>query len=215
MQLKRDAKVVTMDGDDVGRVDRVVIDPGTRDISHLIIRQGWLFKEDKVLKYDLIDSATETEVRLRASRHDLELDPLPPYQETYFVPARNADSGFAAPLYYYPLGVNPGPVGQPDVYLDPTFVASEKSNIPAESVALKEGARVVSADDEHVGDVDQIITNSDTGRATHFVVESGLLNKEHRYIPYHWVTLVTENEVRLAVSADVIRSLRDQQTLTR
>lgn len=215
MRIKSDAKVLTADGEDVGRVDRVVIDPGTRDISHLIIRQGWLFTEDKVLKYDLIDSAGENDVRLKLSRHELDLDPLPPYQETYFVPGRNAEAGFAAPLYYYPLGVNPGPVTQPDVYLDPTFVASSKSNIPDEAVALKKGAHVVSADDEHVGDVDQIVTNRDTGRATHFVIESGILNKEHRYIPYHWVSQVTEDEVRLAVSADVIRNLRDQGTLTR
>ena len=58
MEIKRNAKVTTADGKDVGRVDRVVIDPQSKEVSHLVIRQGFLFTEDKVVPIDLVSAAT-------------------------------------------------------------------------------------------------------------------------------------------------------------
>ena len=58
MQIKRNARVVTADGRDVGHVERVVIDPGTRDLSHLIVSRGRLFKEDRGVPFNLVAHTT-------------------------------------------------------------------------------------------------------------------------------------------------------------
>ncbi len=42
MQFKRGAEGFTADGRKVGGIDRVVIDPRTREVSHVVIRKGFL-----------------------------------------------------------------------------------------------------------------------------------------------------------------------------
>lgn len=212
MQIKRNAKVVTADGRDVGHVERVVIDPGTRDLSHLIVSRGWLFKEDRVVPFNLVAHTTEDEIRLSVNQATLE--PLPQFQETAYVPAEDGDTGYATPYFAYPLGLSGAPTALPVPHPD-VVSAGTRANIPDASVALKEGAGIISADGEHVGDIEQVILDGTTGRATHFVVVSGLFTKEHRLIPHVWVKDVTENEVRLYVNADVIRRLRTQEAATR
>ena len=212
MQIKRDARVVTADGKDVGHVERVVIDPGTRDLSHLIVTRGWLFKEDRVLPFSLVAHTTEDEIRLNATRETLESLPL--FQETSYVAARDPEPGYTAPYLFYPVGLSGVPAMIPQVHPEITQTMTTSSNIPDEAVALKEGARVVSADQEHVGNIEQVNLDR-TGRTTHFVIASGLINREHRVIPYIWVKSVTEDEVQLYVNAEVIRRLRTQEAATR
>jgi uncharacterized protein YrrD len=212
MQIKQDTKVLTADGKDIGHVDRVVMDPATREITHLVVRQGWLFTEDKVLPFGWIDRADENEIRLRPDSTNL--DDLPPFEETHYVPEREADPALpqqpvseVRPYFHYPYGVGvPGAL-----YPDPGYVSQTQRNVPPDTVALKEGARVIASDGSHVGDVAQIISHAETGRATHFVISKGLLLKAHKLIPNQWIRDVMEDEVRLAVSADVVNRLRDYE----
>ncbi|HEX9616127.1 MAG TPA: PRC-barrel domain-containing protein [Anaerolineales bacterium] len=69
---------------------------------------------------------------------------------------------------------------------------------------MKEGADVVSADGEKVGDVSRVIVDPDTDRITHFLISEGLFFKEKKLIPVHWVSEVVENEVRLSVDAALL-----------
>ncbi|MGQ0603927.1 MAG: DUF2171 domain-containing protein [Anaerolineales bacterium] len=216
MQIKQDAKVTTADGKDIGHVDRVVMNPNSQEITHLIVRQGWLFTEDKVLPFELIDHATDTEIRLRADAE--ELDKLLPFEETHYVPAEETDVSvardsvaYAVPYLYYPGTVDLRATGYPYVNPNPGLVSRTERNIPDDTVALKENAKVMSSDGQHVGNVEQIISNAETGRATDFVVSKGLLLKEHKLIPNQWIRTVMEDEVRLAVTAAVINRLRDYE----
>ena len=65
MQLQQGATVRTADGKDVGHLDRVVMDPKSKEVTHVIVRKGMLFTEDKVVPLSLIASSTKDEVRLR------------------------------------------------------------------------------------------------------------------------------------------------------
>lgn len=208
MRIKKNTRVVTADNQEVGRVERVVIDPATRDLSHLIISRGWLFKEDRVLPFEYIAHATEDEIRLSATKDALE--PLPEFTDTAYVTAQDAEPGYATPYFFYPVGLSMVPTPAVPLGIDRPAVRPQ-ANIPEESVALKEGAGVVSADQEHVGAIEQVVLDANTNRATHFVVVSGLLNKEHRLIPHVWVKDVRENEVHLYVNAEVVRRLRTQE----
>ena len=82
MQFRENTPVYTADGEEVGTIDRVVIEPESKEVTHVVVRQGWLFTEDKVLSTDLIEQATADQVRLRAdSKH---LDELPHFEETHY-----------------------------------------------------------------------------------------------------------------------------------
>ena len=86
MQFKDGTSVYTFDGQDVGRVDRVVLNPKTKEVTHLVVRKGLLFAEDKIIPLHLIATATEDRVSLREGAG--ELDDLPPFEEIHYIPLR-------------------------------------------------------------------------------------------------------------------------------
>ena len=70
-----------------------------------------------------------------------------------------------------------------------------------------EGARVVSSDGKHVGNVAEIIIDSATDVVTHIVISHGVLFKEKKLAPVAWITEVTESEVTLSVASDLLHKL--------
>lgn len=214
MQFRQNAGVYTVDGKDVGHIDRVVLDPKKKEVTHIVVRKGFLFTEDKVIPVDLIGAATEEGVTLREAVGDLQALPL--FEETHYVrvtngsPARAGDDAgvnYVPPFYWYPPlgGVPPMAVADPPT---PGYVAETEQNIPEGSVALKEGAKVIAADGQYVGNVEQVITDPRAGRVMNLVIGQGLFVKERRQVPITWVSEVREDEVHLAVGSHTVDQLR-------
>ena len=84
MQLKPDTQVVTADGKRVGAIDRVVLKPDTKEVTHVVVQKGFLFSEDKVVPLSLIGPATADKVTLRPDAGDLQ--ELPNFEESYYIP---------------------------------------------------------------------------------------------------------------------------------
>src|SRR5439155_22796917 len=80
--------------------------PLTRDVTHVVVRKGFLFTEDKVVPIDLIATATEDRVMLRSDVGDP--DALPQFEEAHYIPLAEAEPDIrhaaqnATPLYWYP-----------------------------------------------------------------------------------------------------------------
>ena len=72
---------------------------------------------------------------------------------------------------------------------------------------VKEGARVVTADGEHAGDIERVLADPSRDRATHLLISQGLILQEKKVVPTSWIKRVQENEVRLAVSSGLIEEL--------
>lgn len=220
MQFKQGTKVHTYDGKDVGSVDRVVLNPNTKEVTHIVIRKGFLLTEDKLVPLDIIASATDEEVKLRQDAVDL--DKLPPFEETYYIGLDEEEAaeaaypaGLASPFYWYaPTG---GWMGYPDYgdrYAFPAYPSETKQNIPDDTVALREGARVISADGQDVGSIKRVITKVEGDHATHFLISDGLFIKEHKLVPMGWVRKIEENEVHLNVGASILKGLPEFQETT-
>jgi len=216
MEFKEGADVFTADGEKVGEIDRVVIDPRTNTVSHVIVEKGFLLPTDRVVHVSLIRKAVEDRVELRDVIDDLEV--LPEFQEFEYVPADEADleepPAGAVPLYWYPAAGTAwwdytGRVTYPGYwgYARPPFVAEMDRNIPEGAVALREGARVISRDGEHVGDIEAIFSEAEGNRVTHLLLSRGFFLSEEKLIPTTWVALVMEDEVHLTVNADFIEGL--------
>lgn len=212
MQFRENAGVFTASGDHVGNVARVVMTPGSRRITHLVIRQGFLFTEDKVLPVSMIDQANEDKVVLRSDVGDL--DTLPQYQEEHFtiVDERDADyysAGNAVPVYpYMPIGT--WGAYYPATWADtPPYVSYTVENIPDGTIALKTGAKVYSSDDQHVGNVERVEMDEVTRRATHFIIAQGLFFKDRKVIPTTWIDKVQHDAIFLSVTARYLEGLPD------
>lgn len=222
MAFKQGTHVFTSDNHDVGSIERIVLDPQTNEVSAVVVRQGWLFTEDKVVPISMVAATTEDRVTLQETREDLE--DLPKFEETYYVSANEAEyrdedvmgEPYVTPLYNYP------PVGTAwwgfgDYYgvppLDPRpeLIERKQRNIPDNMVAVKEGARIVSSDGEHVGNVEEIFTDAETNHATHIIISQGLLFKDRKLIPTNWVKNAGEDEIVLTVNTRLVDSLPEYE----
>ncbi len=210
MELKKGAAVTNVAGEKVGHVDRVVIDPITKEVTHIVVRKGLLLTEDKVVPTSLIGSAQEDRVMLLGGANGLK--DMPVFEEKHFIPVHESElrhraprPEHAAPLYWYaPTGGVP--MGS-FIPREPEYVVKTEQHIPEGTVALKEGASVISADEQHVGNLEQVFTDSRTDRATHILISKGLLLKERKLVPTTWIKSVTEDEVRLAVGSPTLEEL--------
>ena len=234
MQFQAKASVYTANGEKAGEVARVVIDPRNRQVTHLVIQKGLLFRTDKVVPVSLVAEADKDRVVLNADAG--EPDSLPDFTEEHYVqldndewvepPAQGAGSatmlpgaGTAPLLLWYPT-VAAGPMtgthvaselgaGPAGVALNTAREVEIERNIPDDAVALKEGAKVIAADGQHVGNVERVFADSQTSEVTHLLVSQGVFLKAHKVIPMAWVLDVGEDSVRLAVGSSLLQGLRD------
>jgi uncharacterized protein YrrD len=217
MDLKEGTSVFTASGEEVGKINRFVLDPATNEVTHIVVQKGWLLPEDKVVPLRMISSATEERVVLNEDTGDF--DQLPPFEETHYVelteadtmPAERPTSRYAPAYYWYPPS---GYIGYPAYglgYYSWPLVETQQ-NIPENTVPLQEGSNVISSDDEHVGDVERLFVDPDSNRATHFLISQGLLFKERKLVPAHWVRSVEEDKVHLAVPSRLLERLPAYQS---
>jgi uncharacterized protein YrrD len=197
MNLKQHANVVTADEQEVGRVERLVMEPRTKEVTHIVVHSAHLFPDDKVVPVRLIESANERRVTLREAVGDPKA--LPPFQEKL----RGGSSG-----EQWPTATRADPFG-------PTASGGEaemKLNIPDEAVVVSAGTRVVSADDKQVGTLEQVLTEPEADRATHFVVSEGLLLKSRKLLPAAWIGNILDDEIHLTVKARAVNDLHEYES---
>lgn len=216
MELAAGTDVYTATGQKVGKINRFIVDPATKEVTHVVVQKGWLLSEDKVLALQMVSSATEDGVVLTSDANNF--DRLPPFEEKYFIQTPDEDlgeSGYligdrtseSSPTYYwYPPQVSPG---YPAFTLD-SFSSSfveRKRNIPEETIPLKDGSNVISSDGKHVGNIERLFIEPGVNRATHLVIKHGVLFKERKLIPTQWVKSIEEDKVYLLISSQLLNKL--------
>jgi len=203
MRFNQGDSVMTVDGKEAGHIERVVINPRTNEVTHLVVRHGLLQKQDKVVPITVVMAGRNGQLSVHVRSDDLEL--LPDYEEEQYVMADNLEEGeppsavFLSPPY---------PGGVPGIAnYGPHTVMKTHLNIPDATVALKEGAKVIAHDDKEVGHVAQVLTSNLADQVTHFLIGKGLLVKEHRLIPVGWVDRLSNDEVYLAIDSNTVERL--------
>jgi sporulation protein YlmC with PRC-barrel domain len=209
LQLKEGAAVFTSGGKQVGEIDRFVLDPATQEVTHIVVKKGWLLPEDKVIPMSMVRSATADRVVLNDDVPDF--DKLPPFEARHFVDAldyenrKQADTGVRPAYYWYPpLGHTGYPAFGLGSYAWPLIEV--RRNIPKDAVPLKEGSDVISSDGKHVGHVERLYLETGSNKVTHLLVSHSLL-PDRKLIPASWVKSVEEHSVHLSVPAGVLRGL--------
>lgn len=217
MQFNQGASVYSTEGKEVGRIDRVVIAPKTKAVTHLVLRKGLIFKEDKVAPVDLIVTGVNDRIILRLAPN--KLSELPDFHDTNYIVVNEDELGRTNANEPLILGMTPALYPYPPYAqthappnTEPAYAKEEETNIPEGAVALKEGARVVTRDEKHIGHVEKVFFDPKSQRATHFYVSKGMLLKEKKLVPVEWVDSIKEDEVLLAVGARQIEEIKEPQT---
>ncbi len=211
MQFKEGTTVYSANGKKLGTVKRVVLDPQSREVMHVVVDQGSLLNTDlRVVSMEAIEITTEDRVMLRTDIDDL--GDFQPFEEEYYVSVSDVRSdeptrpaGYAEPMYWYP------PVGNFHGYnaAFPSYpyISKTERNVPKGAAALKEGATVKSRTGKNVGDVERIFVDNENGRLTHFVISKGVLFTDEKLIPATWIDTISDEQVELVVSEDFLESL--------
>ena len=209
VQFPKNATVVAANGQEVGSIDRVVLSPESKMVTHIVVRKGALLnKVEKVLPIDLVAETTEDQITLRAEAEDL--DAFPPFEEERVVDKKAGLDH--APLYE---STSPELLGYPepnipvDRALGEQYVTQIEQNIPEGTVALKEGAQVISAEGQHVGKVERVLADLSLEQVTHLLVSRGMFPRETKLIPMEWVARMEDDEVHLRVDEHSVKELAD------
>jgi uncharacterized protein YrrD len=211
MQFTYGAQVFTASGQDAGRITHVVLDPTTKTITHIVVRKGLLFAEEKVVPFELFAIANPREVTLRADAGDLTR--LLPFRESYYItietsPVANGDAPMITGGGWY---LNPSAETKQDTtgWRGFKHVRREKENIPENTVALQERVRVISGDGQHVGIIESVLTRDSIAYATHVVIVSGLLVKTRKIMPTAWFRFIEADRIYLARNATRLQTLQE------
>lgn len=214
IRLLKDAEIFSSVGEKIGKLDRVVLDPETKEVSHIVAKQGIVFSDRKVIPISYVNLDGE---RITLTKNAMELDDLPDFIESSYVKTENRDAPEqnADTLYFYPPRQSAWwATGGNIIYPRPKYVFETETAIPEGTVALEEGAKVIGNDGEEVGEVERVIVESTEKRATHIVVSRGLLSKEYKMIPTLWITDVTEDHVYLSIGSDMFKHLPEHELVT-
>jgi uncharacterized protein YrrD len=214
VELKKGADVFSSTGEKIGSLDRVVLNPETKEVTHIVVEKGVVFTINKVIPIEYVNM--EAGYRIALDRTAQDLEDLPSYDPASYInldrteyPEENHD--IESVYWYPPVNIAWWTTGLPMWYPKPQYVKAEKV-IPDDTIALEEGAKVFSKDGEHIGDVEEVIIEPDEHRATHIVVGEGFFLKEHKLVPTLWITSVDEDMVNLSVWSDLFDKLPEYES---
>jgi uncharacterized protein YrrD len=210
-ELHEGAHVVTAEGDDLGTVREFVVEPSSRDFTHLLVEKGVFFTDDRIVPIETIDRVEDDEVILR---EDVDPATLPRFVREHYTAldeeTRNRLDVPASYMWRYPTayaGHFPVYPAYPLPSDAPTgsVTEPETSDTIADNEVIGPRTPVLSLEGEKVGTVSEVQVD-EAGHLSHLVVDLGFLSDE-KVLPAHWIETIDSNGVQLAVSNIAVESL--------
>jgi len=204
IQFQKKATVLAADGQQIGSIERVVVNTNSNVLTDIVVRKGGLLDpEEKVVPIGLVAETAQGQIVLRDTAGTLE--GFPPFEEQRLIDADNSQSSAETP----PAIIGYPSMGTPMVSAPNEVPTRIEQNIPDGTVAMREGAKVISAEGKQVGNVECVLADPEVDQVTHLIVASGMLTKEKRLIPMKWVMSMGEDEVHLRVDQSLIEEEAD------
>jgi len=210
MIISKGADVLAKDRGKMGTVDRVVVDPQSKEVTHIVVGEDPFFASGHVVSTQDIESTTEGEIVLRKTKDELR-DSLPDFEETHFVELREGNLPFdqVDALYWYPPVGGWWTTGYIMGYSMPQDLLKADRNIPDDKVPLQKGTQIVTDDGEKTGRIKRVITEKE--RITYIVIKEGVLFPEEQFIPTQWIKEILESEVILSVEKEALETISDRE----
>ena len=172
-----------------GTVSRLIIDPATEAVTHLVIQPKHRLGVGRLVPLDLVDT-TAGDIRLRCTVE--EFGELEPAQETELI-----DDGTAG------LGI--GGLNAPMGLISPVQTMVQDV-VPLGEADVDRGDPVYALDGE-IGRIQGLLVDPDDHRVTHVLLEEGhLWGRKKVSIPVSAVTGV-ENGIRLSLTKRQVEDL--------
>lgn len=177
MQLDLGSRVKTRDGEDVGKVDRIIFEPESMTVREFVVHEGILFTHDRIVGRALVDHIDgDNTVHLRLTAE--EAQDLPAFI------AEQHEAVFAGDLHH---------VQKPMVLITP-------GSVPRDAVVLSHRSEVYDRTGKHIGNLDQIVYRPD-GVATAIIVDAGFVFTHDLRVPVLGIRSVTHGRIELSIEA--------------
>jgi osmotically-inducible protein OsmY/sporulation protein YlmC with PRC-barrel domain len=187
-----------------GRLDKVVVDPHTRRITHLVIDRGWLLTEDRVVPVALVERATPEGIFLHLNSHEVARQPL--YREERFgspPPDWEPLPEYAATDVLF-WGSPYGGVAPPIL---PVVEHTIRHGIPERTIVLERSTEVRTRDDV-MGEIDHLLMDPARQELTHLVVRFDNQPQQPVIVPFEWVEDLGDGYVLLKCTGEDLRQLQ-------
>jgi sporulation protein YlmC with PRC-barrel domain len=194
MDIPLDADVFCQDGL-CGQSTYLIVDPTTRQVTHLVLREQWFPHAEYLVPVERIVESTAGEIRLDCTRHDIFR--LEPFIETDYVEGDLEDFEYAASQYRM----------WPYVLPESPAVLVENERVPPGELAIRRGTPV-QATDGRAGQVDEFLVDPESGQITHLVLREGhLWGQKDVTIPISEIDRIKENTVYLKLDKSQVEAL--------
>jgi sporulation protein YlmC with PRC-barrel domain len=186
MDIPINAEVQCANGS-CGRSTYVVLNPATRRVTHLVVREQHFPHAEHLVPVDWVVETTPAHIRLRCTA--MELVEAEPFIEMEYITVE---------MPPYAAGESLSPY---------RTVPLEHEQIPPGELALEPGARV-QATDGRVGRVDELLVEPTSGRITHLVLREGhLWGQKDVTIPVAQIDRIEEDMVYLKLDKHAVAAL--------
>lgn len=197
-ELKIGSTVTTIDGD-YGHLNHLLLDPHQERIVGLVVRpQGWLPYHPVLVPENLIEDASENEVRLKISRSELEA--LPKYRPNSHL-VLDSEAYEADDELFAVLGKQGPKVGRAPNSREPGMIETQMTGDESRRFGLRlRAGQQVFCRDEHAGWASLILLDPG-GRVKGFVLHTGHLPLFGRelIVPVPWIQEVDHENIHLSV----------------
>jgi uncharacterized protein YrrD len=217
MEIQLEAPVVSSDGADLGKIDKVIFDPQSGETKSIIVRKGAILARDVLIPTDHIRVAAGTRVELDMAKS--EVDALPDFHEAeYSWPPQSwvAPYGWPAGAVMWPAAY-PGelPIGYPGMVPGVQEALDEESErvrqLDEANAIVGQGAEVLAVDGQKVGSVHNMLVDPNTHKPSRVVMRRGMLFTEDVELPGDWVASMDDQKVLLNVDKVTVEQLAKHQ----
>jgi sporulation protein YlmC with PRC-barrel domain len=165
----------------VGTVNRVVVDPVAKALTHLVVEPGFLHGPSRLVPLDLVEVAPGA-VRINCTK--AEFEKLEPAEETKFIPRTTGFASYGAGdvlswPYYGASGLGDldgigGAGGMGAEGGSPVSRRVTYDTVPVGEVGVRRGQPVLATDGA-IGHVQGLVVHPDSGHVTHVLLQEGHL----------------------------------------
>lgn len=199
MNIDLGADIIGTDGEKLGVVDSLVVEPDNGSIQAIVVRKGLFFPTDRILPVQMVTAVEGNKVRVNISKDDAEQ--LTEYMDSaYVMPPAGYYGGYG---YMWPAA---------SVYTRDLMVDEQIRERMPDAIILSEGTLVVDRDGDEVGRITEIASD-DRGRVTGFRVEEGLFRHHEHYIPANTVVKADDTIVQLSVDKGTLENVTGPHNL--
>lgn len=224
MRTELGAHVRTSDGQDVGTIDRLILDPASRRVKAAVLRKGVILPRDVEVPLSALVPGADGAACLRSTAE--QVADLPPFDESRYTGVLPVGYiplfGYAEAGFYWPVSaINAGaalPPVSPDDPAAPTEAPGERSaearRQDRDNAVIQDGSMVVSRDEQQVGTVQQLVFDMESGHFSHLRVRRGFLFAETFDLPVGLIARVDDDIIHLIAAADDLLGETTPQPLT-